>query len=105
METKDINKKNLEIATKAITDFGIAANGLINALMEVVKNRGGEIKINRYMQLFPNDECMTKKIFIKDGFLCVEHVGVFGNSVVSDIMQFEYEYLTLCRLLTYAASA
>lgn len=55
METKNINKKNLEIATKAITDLEIAANGLINALMEVVKNRGGEIKINRYMQLFPND--------------------------------------------------
>lgn len=27
--------------TKAITDLEIAAKGLINALMEVVKNRGG----------------------------------------------------------------
>lgn len=104
METKDINKKNLEIATKAITDFGIAAKGLINALMEVVKNRGGEIKIKRYMQLFPNENCLVEKIFIKDGFLCVEYVGTWGIDVV-DIIQFEYEYLTLCSLLTYAATA
>lgn len=103
METMNINKKNVEIAAKAITDFGIAAKGLINALMEVVKNRGGEIKINRYMQLFPNEGCSVKKIFIKEGFLCVEYVGTWGIDVV-DIIQFEFEYLTLCSLLTYAVS-
>lgn len=100
METDNINEKNLQIATKAIKDFSIAAKGLINALMEIVKNRGGEIKLNRHIQLFPNaEESMVKKIFIKDGFLCVEHVGIFGDSVVSDIIQFEYDYLTLCTFI------
>lgn len=104
METKNINKKNLEIATKAIQDMGIAAKGVTNALMEVVKNRGGEIKINRYMQLFPNEDCTVEKIFIKDGFLCVEYVGTFGIHDVLDIKQFEDDFLTLCSLLTYAVS-
>lgn len=68
METKDINKKNLEIATKAITDLEIAAKGLINALMEVVKNRGGEIKINRCMQLFHTMSVLRKRFLLKTVF-------------------------------------
>lgn len=43
METKDINKKNLAIATKAIEEVGIAVLNVVNALKEVVTNRGGEI--------------------------------------------------------------
>lgn len=41
METKNINKKNLEIATKAIEDMGIAVQNVVNALKEVVTKRGG----------------------------------------------------------------
>lgn len=104
METNDIKAKNREIAVKAITDFGIAAKGLINALTEVVKNRGGEIKITKFLDYkLGYDHTLIKRIFIKDGFLCVEYVDTWGIGDV-DIMQFEYEYLILCSLLTYAVS-
>lgn len=104
METKEINAKNKEIATKAITDFSIAAKGLINALTEVVKNRGGEIKITKFLDTkLGGDNTLIKRLFIKDGFLCVEYADTWGIGEV-DIIQFEYEYLILCTLLTYATS-
>lgn len=51
METKNINKKNLEIATKAIQDMGIAVQNVVNALKEVVTNRGGEIVFKKNTSL------------------------------------------------------
>lgn len=105
METNEIQADNIEIAVKAINVFSMAAKGVIDALYEVVKKRGGEVKVNQFIQMnFGDVKSTVKRILIKDGFLCVEHVGMFGNSVVSDIMQFEYEYLTLCSLLTYTAT-
>ena len=105
METKEIKAKNNEIVLKAVADFGVAAKGLIDALFEVVKNRGGEVKITKFIQIEwgGNAYSTIRKIFFKDGFLCVEHDGFFGEPIQTDIMQFEYNFLFLISLLNYAA--
>ena len=105
METKNINKKNLEIATKAIQDMGIAVQNVVNALKEVVTNCGGEIVFKKIYEFvaFHND-CVLKRFFIKDDTLYIEYVENFGFVEQLTINHFEYDFLTLCSFLTYAVS-
>lgn len=105
METKDINKKNLEIATKAIQDMGIAVQNVVNALKEVVTNRGGEIVFKKKYEFVAfHDNCVLKRFFIKDDTLYIEYVENFGFVEQLTINHFEYDFLTLCNFLTYAVS-
>lgn len=105
METKDINKKNLAIATKAIEEVGIAVLNVVNALKEVVTNRGGEIVFKeRYEFIAFHDACVLKRIFIKDDTIYIEFTEKFGFLNQLTINNFEYDFLTLCNFLTYAVS-
>lgn len=106
METNEIQADNIGIAVKAINVFSMAAKGVIDALYEVVKNRGGEVKVNQFIQMnFGDVKSTVQRILIKDDFLCVEHEGMFGKPIQTCIVSFEYDFLTLCSLLTYAATS
>lgn len=105
METKDINKKNLAIATKAIEEVGVAVLNVVNALKEVVTNRGGEIVFKeRYEFIAFHDACVLKRIFIKDDTIYIEFTEKFGFLNQLTINNFEYDFLKLCNFLTYAVS-
>lgn len=105
METMDIKTKDRKLASKAIRECEHAVRNVVNTLKEVVKNRGNEIVFKERYEFVANfEDCVLKRIFIKDDTLYIEYVEKCGWQNQLTINHFEHKYVTLCSFLVYAVS-